>query len=127
MNQKGFTLAEALIAMGILGLAAIAILPAFITHLDANTRSERRSDAVTAVQATMEKLRLQDPSTMPESGESAPQLFTVDGREYTVKTKYCERNEFCPPTSPGSRHLIVEVYYNGDKIYEVETVYTQLL
>jgi type II secretory pathway pseudopilin PulG len=113
--------------MGILGVAAMAILPAFMNHLDANTRNEQRSDAVTAVQATMEDLRLQDPSSLPESGESAPQLFTIGGREYEVKTRYCQRTEFCPPASPGSRHLVVEVYLDGEKIYEVETVYTQLL
>ena len=124
---SGFTLIEALVALAILGLTGLAVLPAFMTHLDANTRSERRSDAIGAVQQRMEWLRLQDPDEMPMGSPPESEIVTIGDREYEVRTHYCLRSEYCPPDSPGSRHLTVEIYFEGRKIYDVETVYTQLL
>lgn len=126
VTSRGFTLVEALVAIAILGLTGLAVLPAFMSHLDANTRSELRSDAIGAVHQRMEWLRLQDPDDMPTGGSPDSQFVTIGGREYEVRTHYCLRSEYCPPGSPGSRHLTVEIYFEERKIYDVETVYTQL-
>jgi general secretion pathway protein I len=106
-------------------MVAAAILPAFMTHLRANSRNELRSSAVSAAQERLEALRLQDPASMPDSGSSAPQQVNVDGRDFDVVTHYCERSEYC--SDDRSRHLRVEVRFGGRTIYDVETVYTQLV
>lgn len=124
MNERGFSLLEVVAAVGLISIAAIGILPAFMVHLESNTRSEVRAGAVLAVERSMEALRLQDPETLPDSGESAPQLVTIGNREFTVLTRYCVKNEFCDTSS---RHIEVEVFHGGRRIYGVETVYTQLL
>jgi type II secretion system protein I len=125
VRERGFSLAEALIALGILAVVAVSILPAFMTHVRANSRNELRSSAISAAQERLENLRLQNPEGMPESGSSAPQLVTVDGRQLEVITHYCERSEYC--TDDRSRHIRVEVKVHGRTVYDVETVYTQLL
>ena len=126
LNSRGFSLTEALTAIALLTTAAVAILPAFLTHMDTNGRNEERNGAVAVSEQVMEALRLQDPISMPTSGSSAAQLITVDDREYSITTHFCERSEFCASTGV-SRHIRVEVQHDGDTIYEIETVYTQLL
>lgn len=123
-RERGFSLLEAMAALGILSLATIGILPAFIVQLRANTRSEIRSGAVRAVQQALEELRLEDPVTLPDSGSTPPQLILVGDHEYAVVTSFCLRDEFC---GTSSRHIEVEVSYEGRRVYAVETVYTQLL
>jgi len=125
VRERGFSLTEALIALGILAVVAVSVLPAFMTHVGANSRNELRSSAVSAAQERLEALRLENPAGMPDSGSSAPQLVTVDGRRLEVVTHYCERAEFC--TDDRSRHIRVEVRVDGRTVYDVETVYTQLL
>jgi general secretion pathway protein I len=124
-REQGFSLTEALIALGILAVVAISVLPAFMTHVGANSRNELRSSAISAAQERLESLRLENPAAMPDSGSSAPQLITVDGQQLEVVTHYCERAEYC--TDDRSRHIRVEVKADGRTVYDVETVYTQLL
>ena len=125
MNSRGFSLVEALVALAIMGIAAAMIAPALSNQLQANSRSEVRSGAVSVVEQTFEALRLQEPETMPTSSPQnpPPQLVTVGGREYEFITRYCVRQEFC---EENSRHLIVEVRYKGWKVYDAETVFTKL-
>jgi type II secretory pathway pseudopilin PulG len=125
VREEGFSLAESLIALGILAVVAVSVLPAFMMHVSANTRNEMRSSAVSAAQERLESLRLQNPTGMPVSGSTAPQLVTVDGRQLEVVTHFCERTEYC--TDDRSRHIRVEVKVDGRTVYDVETVYTQLL
>jgi type II secretory pathway pseudopilin PulG len=122
-RERGATLVEALVALAILGVALTGILPSFITQLQSNTRSEERTSAVVAAQLVMDFHRLEDPEAMPTTGTSAPQLVTIGGLEYEVTTRYCVEPAFC---GDESRHLVVEVHRLGRKIFDVETVYTQL-
>lgn len=124
MNERGLTLIEALVALAILGIAAVAIMPAFMTQLDSNRRSETRSGAVTASQQVLEGLRLADPASLPTTGAGAPQTVTVGDRTYEVTTFYCLQAALCDARS---RHLRVEVSHDGRVVYDVETVFTQLL
>ncbi len=123
-DQRGFTLVEAVTAIGILGLVMVGILMSFTTQMHANTRSEARTGAISAAQIRMEDLRRDDPASLPNVGQSAPQVHMVGNLRYEVITLYCSRPTYC---DTASRHLIVEVYHQGRKVYEVETVYTQLL
>lgn len=124
MSERGFSLLEVVAALALISFAAVGVVPAFMVHLHANTRSEERSGAVLAVQQTMEALRLEDPTALPASGASPTQLVTVGERQYQVVTRYCVKPAFC---DTNTRHIEVEVSFGGRKIYAVETVYTQLL
>jgi prepilin-type N-terminal cleavage/methylation domain-containing protein len=123
MNSKGFTLLEALVSLGILGVTLAAILPAFQALMDANSLSEERSNALAAAQEVMEGLRHEDPASLPSSGSSAVQAVTVGAHEYEVVTHYCRDTTYC---GADSRHIVVEVSFAGKDVYEIETVFTRL-
>ncbi len=123
VSERGFTLVEAAMALLILAVVLVGVLPAFTMLLNANTRSEVRSEAVGATQIVLEGLRLSDPSTMPNEGADDPVYHTIGDRDFEVITRYCIRPEYCGPTS---RHLLVEVFLDNRKVYDVETVFTKL-
>ena len=74
-NQKGFTVVEALLGVFLLGIVLTGVLPGFVAFLDSNTFSEQASDSVAAAQQMLERLRLQDPSSMPASGADQPVII----------------------------------------------------
>ena len=123
MKTDGFTLVETLIAMAIIGVVLVAMLPAFITYFDSNTRNELRTGGIEAAQFVVESLRRDDPSTLPSSGSSAIQVVTVGERDYETITHYCVQTSYC---ATNARHLIIEVRHGGQEIYSIETVYTAL-
>jgi general secretion pathway protein I len=122
-DARGFTLLEALVALAILGIALAGLLPAFQTFLDANSVSEERSNAVAAAQQVMELLRQQDPSSLPSSGTSTVETIQVGDHEYEVVATYCAEADYC---STAARHIVLEVSFAGNAVYQVETVFTQL-
>jgi prepilin-type N-terminal cleavage/methylation domain-containing protein len=123
VNERGFTLLEGLLALAILGIALAGILPAFFGYMNVNTRNEMRTGAVAAAQEQMEALRFGDPSTMPTSGFTGPTSVRVDDREYELISRYCIRSEFC---TTHSRHVLVEVGFDGNVVYQTESVFTKL-
>jgi len=122
-RQAGFTLLESLVAVAILGIVLSAILPTFLTYLDANTMSEERTGALAAAQETMEQLRQLDPATLPNTGSSPLQVVSVGQRDFEVMTHFCTANQFC---GDDRRHLLIEVSYGGRTVYSVESVFTTL-
>ena len=123
MNERGFTLLEGLLALAILGIALAGIMPAFFGYMDVTTRNEMRSGAVAAAQEQMEALRFGDPSAMPMSGATGPDYIGVDDREYELISRYCIRPEYC---TTNSRHVLVEVGFGGNVVYQTESVFTKL-
>ena len=123
MNERGFTLLESLLALAILGIALAGILPIFFGYMNVTTRNEMRTGAVAAAQEQMEALRFADPSTMPESGATGPNYIDVDKREYELISRYCIRPEYC---TTNSRHVLVEVGFGGNVVYQTESVFTKL-
>ncbi|WP_243028985.1 type IV pilus modification PilV family protein [Thermus albus] len=123
-GSRGLTLIEVLVALAILGLIG-PLVGAFIAHLNTNTRSELRSQAVTLAQERLENLRLQDPQTMPRSGCTSETKTRVS-RTFTVQTCYCSQASLC---GPGARFIEVRVYLgtgtSGTPLYGVATVFTQ--
>jgi prepilin-type N-terminal cleavage/methylation domain-containing protein len=126
MSDRGFSLVEAVVAVAILGLAVTAVLPAFLTQLDANTRSGLRSVAAGIAAERLEALRSADPTGLPTGGAPETQAVAVDGRGYELRTTYCGEPLYCPPTSPGARHIRVEVWLDGRRLFDAETVFTEL-
>jgi prepilin-type N-terminal cleavage/methylation domain-containing protein len=123
LSSRGFTLVEALLSMAILGILAAAMVPAFLTQVQSNTRSEMRTSAILAAQQIMEDLRLEDPGTLPASGASAPQQVVAGSQTFEVVTRYCVFEAYC---DAATRHLVVEVFQDGRRVYDAETVYTRL-
>lgn len=120
---SGFSLVEALVALALVAVVLTGILPAFLGQQQANRRNDLRTGAIAAAQQVMEELRVVDPVAMPESGTAAPQLVTIGSNEYAVAATYCANADFC---DTGSRHVLLEVTHDGERLYTVETVYTQL-
>jgi type II secretory pathway pseudopilin PulG len=123
MNERGFGMAEALVALAILGIVLTGLVPSFYVFLNSNTLNDQRSGALAAGQRILEDLRRQDPALLPTSGSGALQLVAVGTREYEVVTRYCVRPEHC---NADSRHMIVEVAYGGRQVVALETVQTRL-
>jgi len=123
VNARGFSLVEGLMALAILGVVMAAIIPTFTTYQDTNRRNEERTGAVAVAQQVLEAQRRLDPSFFPESGPAPAETVSLDGRDYEVIVSYCEVPEFC---SLNSRHLMVEVSYDGRRLYSAESVFTKL-
>jgi prepilin-type N-terminal cleavage/methylation domain-containing protein len=123
LNEKGFTLLEALIAMAILAIVLAGLVTNFQAFLDANSASEEMSNALAAAQQVIEEMRHVEPSTLPESGTSAVEVVQVGDHEYEVVTHYCLVADYC---SAASRHIVIEVGFAGRTVYTIETVFSRL-
>jgi type II secretory pathway pseudopilin PulG len=125
MKERGLSLVETLLALALLGGLAMAVMPAFISQMDANTRNQQRTDAIALALERLEELRFTIPSALPTSGSDS-RFASAAGRSYEIRTHYCQETSFCPPTQVGVRHLTIEVWLDGREVYDVATVYTEL-
>ena len=123
VSERGLTLVETVFAVAILGFAVSGIMGAFMTLVDASSNSEERSMAIPASQQVLEALRLQDPEAMPSSGSLSPQTITVGSKQFQAVVSFCANNIYCTTTS---RHVTVDLFVDGVKVYDVETVFTKL-
>ena len=73
-KQIGFSLIEVMVSVVLLSLLGAGIIPSFLKYLKLNTSMEVTSKAVSAAQVVLERFRLSDPSLMPNSGSSAPDV-----------------------------------------------------
>jgi type II secretory pathway pseudopilin PulG len=122
--ECGFSLLEALFAVTLLGIVAMAISRAFVAQARANTQSEIRSEAVQAAQQVLDRLRTVDPASLPASGSQTPENIVVGNRTYSVVVAYCLESAFCSAAT--TRHIRATVNYRSVKRYEVDTVFAQL-
>lgn len=123
-DNRGFTLAEVMVSFAIFAMLVTGIIPAFSSLVQRNSAMEVRSGAMNAAQIVLDRLRLQDPGSLPSSGTSAAETVSVDGRDFSVTTSYCVNSAFC--ASANNRHLTVRVRYKGEQLFDVETVFTRL-
>lgn len=121
-QRSGMTLVESLVSAAILLIVMASVMPAFISNLQINTDSEVRADAVVAGRYVLERYRAANTRDIPNTG-SEESTVTIRERDYTVTSYFCERNEFC---TDESRHIRLEVEYEGEVEYETETVYTRI-
>ncbi len=122
-GEAGSSLIEALIAILLVGIAAMGLTSGFSVMLDTNTRCEERTAAVAAAEQELEGLRMANVETLPETGKSAAKRVRMDERDYDVVIWYCKTKAYC---TDNSRHLEIEVTHDGRTVYTVETVFTQL-
>ena len=125
-RTAGFTILEVLLALTLFSLVATSMTSAFLKMMRANTTSEQQSGAVAAAQLVLDRLRLQDPADMPESGSADPEAIDVGDRTYDVVVEYCPEETYC--TSNSVRHIRVTAVLSTDEslTYTVDTVYAQL-
>jgi type II secretory pathway pseudopilin PulG len=123
-SEKGFTIVESLVSMGVFSVGILGMLSAFTTAVRFNHVYERKSAAVYAAQQALDELRVSDPSSLPTSGTTS-QTITINSKPYTVQTIYCPLGgTYCAATS--SRYLRIRVSRDSLQLYEVDTVFTQL-
>jgi Tfp pilus assembly protein PilV len=123
LNERGMSFVEALLAMAILAIAATTLLGAFVALVHTSTFTEERSKAIPASQQILEALRHEDPGSLPVSGSSSVQTVAVGTDEFQAIVHYCRNAAFCTATS---RHVTVDIFFGGTKVYDVETVFTRL-
>ena len=122
-RENGWTLIEAVVALFVLGIVLMGMVPGFLVYMDSNSRNELRSGAIQASRATLESLRLAEPSTLPASGSTQPQTVVVNDLQYSVVTHFCQIPQLCDSQT---RLLTVEVSFEGNVVYDAETVFTEL-
>lgn len=123
-QSSGFTLLEVLVSITILALVTASIGPAFHNFFQANTQMERRTAAIEAAQQVLDNLRFEETDTLPASGTGTTQSITVANYPFLVTPEFCSDSSYC--TSNNTRHILVSVEFNGEEIYEIQTVYTKL-
>ncbi len=123
MSERGFSLVETLVAVALLAFLSTGILTAFSSQAASSGRNERRLAATAAAEQVLEFYRMDDPELMPTSGSVGPVVVAANTQEFEVFTLFCTRPTFCTDTA---RQLVVEVYSGPTKVYDVETVFTQV-
>jgi type II secretory pathway pseudopilin PulG len=121
-GERGATLLEVLVAIGIFGVTSMCVAKAFVFHLSTNTVSEQKTAAYQAAQQRLDRVRVDDPGNLPNSG-STTETITIGTRPFSVRTSYCLKSSYC---TTNTKHLEVRVSYKGRELYAVETVYAQL-
>ncbi|WP_071932308.1 prepilin-type N-terminal cleavage/methylation domain-containing protein [Picosynechococcus sp. PCC 7003] len=131
--SKGFSLIEAMAALAIFTIIFAVSAPLFFTQQKSNIDSEVRTGAVSLSQQKLDTIRTDISTPKKIEGATGRSL----GKEYLynlyVCTKEIETAEDgsinCStekdPSNP-IRHILLEVKYNENTVYTVETVYTAL-
>jgi len=122
-SERGITIMESMVSMAIFLIVSVGIAGGSASFMKLNTLNEQKSGAIAATQQAFDRLRFQDPATLPQSG-TVNSGVSVAGRNYQVRLSYCEKTTFCSALS--LRHITARTYFRNTKLYEVETVYAQL-
>jgi len=123
-QDDGFTLLEAIVALGILAVIMAALLPVFISNLRMNAESERKSQAASAVEHVLDSWRTKkiDSVHFPSTGT---QDTTVDigGVTFNVRLTFCRVSTLC---STNSRMITAEAIVNNKVASSAETIFTEV-
>ena len=122
-TQHGFTLLEVLISLAIFSLLTAAFSPAMMSNVNHNQNMQEITNSIHVAQIVMDDLRFENPGDLPLGGQGDTQILEVHGKEYAATPFFCETAAYCDAQT---RHIRLEVAYEGEVRYEVETVYTQL-
>ncbi len=123
-NEAALSLIEAFAALFVVSFSALPFAYAYQTHFDFNTKSEHQSGAALAAQIVLDKLRAEDFTIIPRSGNGPTEQVKIGRANYSVQLGYCKMGKYC--TSNSVREIRCTVLLNGNKVYEVDTVYSQL-
>ena len=128
-NQSGFTLLEFIVSMGILSFAISGFLSSSISMSKMLSNGDIQSKAILVAQEVLDEVRLYDLKSLTTTNHSDSAInITIDGVTLSAIVTYCKNSTFCPPTSSNDvRHINVDVYFQGKKVYDIETVYTKFI
>ncbi|WP_099239163.1 type IV pilus modification PilV family protein [Synechococcus sp. BDU 130192] len=131
--SKGFSLIEAMAALAVFTIIFAVSAPLFFTQQKSNIDSEVRTGAVSLSQQILDTIRAD--ISIPKKVEDKPGRSL--GKEYNYNLYICTKE--IETTDDGSidcstekdpsnpiRYILLEVEYNENKVYTVETVYTAL-
>jgi len=137
-KDTGLTLVEALVAMTVFLITLAFMIPLLANNQFNIIREETRTGAISVSQRILDELRQTDIANLPSSGtmtelpsgtdisattNDGKTYMTELGKTYSAKIIYCETSTNC---SANARQIKLQVNYNGQTIYTVETVYTRL-
>lgn len=127
-KEDAFSLLEMLVAISILAFVLTAFHSS-LSHASTSIKNaEIKSEAQIAGQQVLDLIRLSNPAILPDTITSdAAENIIVGNTTYQVVATYCRNENYCPPiTTNDTRHVAVDVYFNNELIFEVESVYTKL-
>ena len=122
IDEKGFTFIEIMVAIGIFAIAMGTMFSSVLTQARTNNQAERKVGASVATQLVLDSLRAENPSTLPMSGSDDPRTVTIDDQDFEVTVTYCLEASLCKADS--TRHITAEAAFNGETLYDLETVFT---
>lgn len=120
MGQRGFTLIEVIVALGIFDVLGTIAALSMVQNLRTSLANQVRYEAIQAAQATLDKIRFEDVATLTGSRTES---VVVGARTYTVAVTYCKIEEFC--LSKDIRHIDLAVTYRDKHVYATDTVFTK--
>lgn len=138
--SRGQSLLEVISATLILFVGVTGVSQGFLGFTLLNRKAELSTSTVSGARTVLDRLRLSDISTMPSGGTQeicnpssnyACVAFDASLREAgSVVVTYCpdftdNSLEYCDPTVPSRRHLLVEVWENDGQGGEVVTFTTE--
>lgn len=143
--EEGFSLIESTVALITLGLCLMFAMPLILYAEIGNNRNQVRNGALVVSQRVFDDIRSQNMSSLPLSDGNIPTstnpanlpvdlssvtteeaaITKVLGRQYQTKIIYCpDYSTDSTVCSDEHRKFIVEVSYNGTKVYDLEGTYT---
>ena len=144
--SRGQSLLEVIAATLILFIGVTGVSNGFLGFTLRNRRTELSTGAVSAARTVLDRLRLEDIATLPNGGtqqicnpadDYVCQAFNAGLIDVgSVVITFCpdfpdDTTEYCDPSAPSRRHVLVEVYENdgegGSEItFTAETVFSEL-
>lgn len=139
-SEQGVTLIETLAALVIFLIILGFMIPIFTNQRLKTIQNEIQTGAVAVSQQILDLLRQSDIATLPNSGAtttlpvgtSLPNGSTTTtsipqmGKTYSASIIYCPDAPTDIYCNSNARRIKVQVNYNGQTVYTVETVYTRL-
>jgi prepilin-type N-terminal cleavage/methylation domain-containing protein len=122
--QRGFSLIEVIVSISLFSIIGMGLAKGFIMQMKSNNDSAIRIQAISAAQQVLDRLRTEDPASLPSGGSAAAETVSIAGRNYSVVISYCVISAYCTATT--TRHIRATVSYRNSKRYEVDTVFSQL-
>lgn len=121
-KEKGFSLIEVLISLGILMLVSTGIFHSLLSNIKLTRNTFYRSQAVQVAQEYLDSLRVENPANLPSSGKTETTI-NVGERVFNLEVSYCSKENLC---GLNTRQIEIDVFYKGVKHFYAETVYTKL-
>ncbi|AFY38580.1 hypothetical protein Lepto7376_2290 [[Leptolyngbya] sp. PCC 7376] len=133
-DNGGFSLIESIVSLLIFVITFSLAAPLFVAQQKSNINNEIRTGAVSLSQQVLDNLRLETSLTLGETNESS---ISSLGKEYSYNQFVCsdkpsfnaDSSVSCNTTvdlSNPMRYILLQVEYNEETIYTVETIYTDI-